>query len=388
MKKNEFFSIWLLLSLCTVAVFLSSFDKSATPESVVINGVRWATCNVDQPGTFAASPEFPGMFYQWNRKKGWPATGSVTGWDNSYPTGTEWEEAEDPSPVGYRVPTLDEIKSLFDEDKVSNEWTTVNGVNGRKFTDLATRNSIFLPAAGHRGNYDGTLGGDGTDGCYWSRTANGESRAYYLNFNSDGADWFISGRNFGRNVRPVVFHSSFDKSATPESVLINGVRWATCNVDEPGTFAASPESPGMFYQWNREKGWAAIGSVNSWDYGYPTGTEWEKANDPSPVGYRVPTLDEIKSLFDEDKVSNEWTTVNGINGRKFTDLATGNSIFLPAVGFRCDGSLRRDARGIYWSGTANENYENIAYTVLFYSNNAGWNGDSRYCGFSVRPVAE
>ena len=40
---------------------------------VVINGVRWATCNVDAPGNFAANPEDAGMFYQWNRKVGWSA---------------------------------------------------------------------------------------------------------------------------------------------------------------------------------------------------------------------------------------------------------------------------------------------------------------------------
>jgi len=32
-----------------------------------------------------------------------------------------------------------------------------------------------------------------------------------------------------------------------EGVIIDGVKWATRNVDVPGTFASSPEAPGMFY---------------------------------------------------------------------------------------------------------------------------------------------
>ena len=39
-------------------------------------------------------------------------------------------------------------------------------------------------------------------------------------------------------------------------VLINGVRWATRNVDAPGTFTTAPENAGMLYQWNRRVGWS------------------------------------------------------------------------------------------------------------------------------------
>ena len=96
-------------------------------------------------------------------------------------------------------------------------------------------------------------------------------------------------------------------------VLINGVRWATRNVDAPGTFAASPESAGMFYQWNRRKAWAATGEKVpgwppnwdgwegwSWNHTNPGATTWEVSNDPSPAGYRVPTYAEILSLIDTE----------------------------------------------------------------------------------------
>jgi uncharacterized protein (TIGR02145 family) len=173
------------------------------PECVWINGVCWATRNVDAPGTFAANPEDAGMFYQWNRKTGWASTGSVTGWDSSYSTGTEWEKANDPSPAGFRVPTYAEIQTLLDAAKVGNVWTTVNGVNGITFTDKTSGNSIFLPAAGYRGSNGGTLYRTGSGGYYWSSTQYDSSNAYFLYFYSGNADWSIDYRNCGFSVRSV-----------------------------------------------------------------------------------------------------------------------------------------------------------------------------------------
>jgi uncharacterized protein (TIGR02145 family) len=216
-KKNVFIQFWLLLSLCTAAVSFSSCEKEEekngtsieNTQGVLINGVRWATGNVDQPGTIASSPEDPGMFYQWNRKKAWSATGDVTSWNKDSVIGDFWEKANDPSPVGYRVPTKEEIQSLLDEDKVSNEWTTVNNVNGRKFTDKATGASIFLPAVGFRYRNTGKLGYDGMSGYYWSSTADEdfESNAVdlsFYSFGSFGADWYYDDRLAGFSVRPVV----------------------------------------------------------------------------------------------------------------------------------------------------------------------------------------
>ena len=186
---------------------------------------------------------------------------------------------------------------------------------------------------------------------------------------------------------------------TDDWVLINGVKWATRNVDKPGTFAATPESAGMFYQWNRKIGWSSTDPlVNSnggttWDSSDdPNGTAWEKANDPSPLGYRVPTVAEIQSLLNTTYVNNIWTTQNGINGVIFTDRVTGSSIFLPAVGYRFSfrGSLFDiGSKGCYWSSTLNASY--LAWSLSFENGNVGWNGWSSSVpsyGYSIRPVAE
>jgi len=184
-----------------------------------------------------------------------------------------------------------------------------------------------------------------------------------------------------------------------EWVEINGVKWAKCNVNMPGTFTANPEDAGMFYQWNRKIGWSnADPMVNSdggttWDDSYPDGETWETSNDPSPLGYRVPTLDEIEKLLDETKVT--YTKVgaldieNGVPGRRFTDKTSGESIFLPAAGYRygSGGTLYGVGTiGDYWSSTQLE--AGNAYGLYFYDSFADWYHYYRTYGFSVRPVAE
>ena len=144
-------------AICIVTV--KNIPLPGYDEGVIINGVKWATRNVASPGTFANKPEDAGMIYQWNRKVAWTATGNVAGWDSSYPVGDTWEEASDPSPAGWRVPTFGEIESLLDAENVNREWTTEKGINGMRFTDKSAGNSIFLPAVGEREYMTGAFEG-------------------------------------------------------------------------------------------------------------------------------------------------------------------------------------------------------------------------------------
>ena len=212
---------------------------------------------------------------------------------------------------------------------------------------------------------------------------------------NSGTNKIMNWDNFADNVH----HGVFIKLEVPQPpvgdcVWINGVCWAERNVDRPGTFAASPWDAGMFYQWNRNIGWSATNPmINSngsttWDNTTPAGTTWERANDPSPAGFRVPTREEIRSLLDGSNVTNIWTTENGVNGIRFTDRNNGNSIFLPAAGYRSfsNGTLGDvGSWGYCWSSTQDGSY---AYDLYFLSSNAfeGWS--SRSYGFSVRCVAE
>jgi len=81
-------------------------------------------------------------------------------------------------------------------------------VNGRRFTDLATNNSIFLPAAGMLNAFDkGTLAPNvGKSGLYWSSTVSPKNyyRAYELVFDNEVVYCDEGGRRAeGYPVRPV-----------------------------------------------------------------------------------------------------------------------------------------------------------------------------------------
>jgi uncharacterized protein (TIGR02145 family) len=195
-----------LFSVATLMLFAAPVFADESEEGVVINGIRWATRNVDMPGTFAANPEDAGMFYQWNRKIGWNSADPLinsdggTTWDSSVPEGTEWEAINDPCPAGWRVPTLTELSSLIDAGSV---WTTQNGVDGSIFGTAP--NTIFLPAAGFLSNIDGTLydADLGLCGFYWSSAQSNSDNAYGQSFSSDAAKTDYGYRNFGFSVRCV-----------------------------------------------------------------------------------------------------------------------------------------------------------------------------------------
>ncbi len=196
--------------------------------------------------------------------------------------------------------------------------------------------------------------------------------------------------------------------AQETGVVINGVTWATCNVDKPGTFAAKPESAGMFYQWNRKVAYAATGDVANWNTSELTGTEWEAANDPSPAGWRVPTMEEFKSLLDRDNVEQEWDKTK--KGVIFTDKETGASIFIPAVGYRESapvktlfGTVIKNAgelsdaegdypKGYYWSSTPYDVEEYKEYNFISFLKLSSLvccgsrGGTSRNKGCMIRPV--
>lgn len=172
-------------------------------------------------------------------------------------------------------------------------------------------------------------------------------------------------------------------------VLINGVVWATCNVDTPGTFAKNSETSGMFYQWNSRVGWSPTyppisTDGSSWDNSWNGNNAaiWEKSNDPCPTGWRVPTPAEVSSLIYSDY---QWTTRNGIDGVVFGSGE--NTIFLPAAGVAYTQNYGQDLGLFYWS---NEGYGNTAH--VFYSGNnhsgVGTWGANRDDGYSVRCVAE
>ena len=171
-----------------------------------------------------------------------------------------------------------------------------------------------------------------------------------------------------------------------DGVFINGAVWATCNVNAFRKFADTPESTGMFYQWNSYEAWESTGDVSSWSsYSYP-GTTWDAVYDPCPYGWRVPTLKELEGLVNSGSV---WTTQNGVNGRLYGTAP--NQIFLPAAGERSyyDGLLQYVGEiGSYWSSDVYNGLSDCAHHLYFTETQSITSGSMTSFGFPVRCVAE
>ena len=63
---------------------------------------------------------------------------------------------------------------------------------------------------------------------------------------------------------------SVEINTVDKGVIINGIKWATRNVDKKGTFTNNPEDIGMLYQWNSIVGWDVVNLsedviINDWN---------------------------------------------------------------------------------------------------------------------------
>ena len=85
----------------------------------------------------------------------------------------------------------------------------------------------------------------------------------------------------------------------------------------------------------------------------------------------------------------EWTTYEGIYGRKVYCFETGNAIFLPAAGNRFNSNLYdAGSNGYYWFSSLYAGNPSGARRVGFNPSDVYWGSYSRYFGLSVRPVSE
>lgn len=112
--------------------------------------------------------------------------------------------------------------------------------------------------------------------------------------------------------------------------------------------------------------------------------------------WRIPTDAEWTALRDDALYDWVWTDDylgDGSNhaGRivtRKTGSCAGNSIFLPAAGYRYNASLLyAGTYGNYWSSSLGEFYSLYARRVYFYSGGVDRDGGERYYGQSLRPVS-
>lgn len=99
---------------------------------------------------------------------------------------------------GWRMPTKEQFEELL--ANTTDEWTAINGINGRKFT-ASNGNYIFFPSAGYVGN--DAINGRASFGYYWSRSFGSSSYAWALLFNSSVRNIGTNNRYDGFSVRAV-----------------------------------------------------------------------------------------------------------------------------------------------------------------------------------------
>ena len=194
--------------------------------------------------------------------------------------------------------------------------------------------------------------------------------------------------------------------AQPKAVDLGlSVKWADRNLG-----ASSPEGNGNYYAWGEtspksDYDWSTLkyctdGEGRHFNKYVPSDKSkyWLGSGSPdnktrldlsddaarAKLGgkWRIPTKAEWEELKEKCKWS--WTgsgyRVTGPNGR---------SIFLPAAGYRY-GSSSYDvgSDGYYWSSSLYTDDPGYAWGMDFGSGDYDMYGDSRYDGFSVRPVTE
>ena len=185
--------------------------------------------------------------------------------------------------------------------------------------------------------------------------------------------------------------------------LPSGTLWATCNVG-----AETPEGYGDYFAWGETRTkdnfeWStyqyAINSMCSLikycsdvNYGYEGFTDtltFLLPEDDAAIvnlgaGFRIPSEKEWEELY--QNTTSIWTSKNGVNGRLFT-ASNGNSIFLPAAGFRHGYELVNDgSKGHYWSNKILIDLPHYVRGFNFTSGACYMGEDGRLYGLSVRPV--
>lgn len=123
-----------------------------------------------------------------------------------------------------------------------------------------------------------------------------------------------------------------------------------------------------------------------------------KSNDAAYVNWgescRMPTKEEFDELLNTSYCTWTWTDTttsdgSSVAGYKVTSTKNGNSIFLPASGYRYEKDLlKRSSYGRYWSSSLNTGESGYAYALRFLDDQYYLGYRYRFYGHTVRPVAE
>lgn len=211
------------------------------------------------------------------------------------------------------------------------------------------------------------------------------------------------------DIKSVKFNPAPETDAFEAVDLGLSVEWAAVNVDvhRSTKAAVAPEGMGGHYGWGDPTGNQTAQPDNS------TWTPYiaDRAECLALYGGANPPLDicgteldiarvhwggewRLPSRVEQDELRKNCTWVmeklNNVDGYRVTG-PNGNSIFLPAAGFRfASSNFAGDQTGYYWSGNLNPNpgFSDYAYSLDYTDHYYEWFSDARYLGQSVRPVRD
>ena len=193
--------------------------------------------------------------------------------------------------------------------------------------------------------------------------------------------------------------------------LPSGTLWAKCNIG-----AEAEEDYGFYFAWGSTVG-ATQEEVENGTFTFGTGgnavayvdptapaeamftkynstdglTELEPQDDAATVHmgaeWKLPSKEQLEELT--ANTTSEWTTINGVNGRKFTSKVNGNYIFVPAASGAHDyGMGGVESNGDVWSSSVHSSYSSTAWYLFFHSSNVDVNNFDRMVGCSARGVKQ
>ena len=159
--------------------------------------------------------------------------------------------------------------------------------------------------------------------------------------------------------------------------LPTGTLWADRNIG-----ASSPEEAGYYFAWGEIEPKNGKYDWNTYRYN-DNPKQLPPSNDAATQNWdsdwRMPT----KEQFDELLKYCEWKW----DGKGYKVIGkNGNSIYIPAAGYRYEKLEGEGQGGLYWSSSLREGYTDLAWSLYFSSVNRYTRYDSRHYGFPVRAV--
>ena len=199
-------------------------EKSLFVDLGLSSGTKWMKCNIG-----ATKETDYGLYFQWGDTVGYDEstaaahstwstcpgnggassydTSALSTWDTTNLTdnvlNTDVDAAYAHTNGKAKMPTQTQVQELI--NGTNSEWTTIDGVAGRKFTNKSDSSKyIFIPAAGYFGN--GSRYFEGSDGYVWSSSLYTSDiyYAFYLYFYSSSVYPSSYDRYYARSVRGVV----------------------------------------------------------------------------------------------------------------------------------------------------------------------------------------